>query len=439
MVLPANYGTGLVIAKYIKLDGNPDSGTVLFRAVPNRLLDPTADTIITPKDIIVSLDVNGAISVNLPATNDPDISPFGFTYTVIENLASNKGQTYSISVGVGTTLDLVDVIFTDSSFGIAAADEITTVLHNWDTDGWTPFTTRVVSADPGATQTTSVTTPGRGRVTAHASASFGNYRVAYIRAGTNWANSRITSLWWGSNVYNSSVATPQMGVFHRGQIIGGVFTAVVITNNIFLTDPFQYNQNLWQSDITASILTLGDAGGSKDFNAALNRSVAITSKQRINFAGFINSLTAVPSHLYGMAQNDIVNVASSDSTFTGATETLTGANTGSGSLSYTELTTLSTSALAIDTGTVTPPIPKKFWPMWMVSELIGTTLRVKVWRYQDQEPDWGSSGNVQTYDITAATNLVEPAGAGYCGLIGAHGRSSSYQENGYLRFDKLAA
>jgi hypothetical protein len=437
MALPANFGAGTVTAKYTKLDGVADTGTVIFRAAPAILLDPgnAPKTIVTPIDIVATLDVNGAISVTLPATNDPDISPFSWTYSVIETLASGKGRTMTgLSVGLGTSQDLVDFVSVATVGGVSAT---TSIVHNWDVDGWTPWVARPISADTGATQTLSVS-GSKGRCTGQASSSFGNRRDAYLRNGTEWADSRITALVIGGNIYNSSTATPQIGFVHRGQIVAGVFNGLVTTNNIFLTDPNQHNFNLWSSNVGGTVLTLGDVGGTKDFGGVLNRTCALTGSERFNFGGWINNQAFVPNHLYGAAVGDVVDIESTDSTFTTTGVALTGADTIAGRVTHTEPTTLSTVAWKADSGKLIPPIPKRYWPLWICSELRGNLHRIKVWRYQDPEPDWSSAANVNIgYDINSATNLPDLTGSGFCGVVFAHLRSSCTADIAYLRFDQL--
>jgi hypothetical protein len=63
---------------------------------------------VAPSSIVVPLSA-GAFSVTLPATNDPDIVPNPFTYTVEESFPG--GRTYTISVPYTTvgSLDLADL------------------------------------------------------------------------------------------------------------------------------------------------------------------------------------------------------------------------------------------------------------------------------------------------------------------------------------------
>lgn len=66
---------------YLKLDGTPDSGTVTFRSP---VFDLAADdaSIMSPGPLKADLDNTGSFSLQVPASNDPDWSPEGWTYTV---------------------------------------------------------------------------------------------------------------------------------------------------------------------------------------------------------------------------------------------------------------------------------------------------------------------------------------------------------------------
>lgn len=65
--------------------------------------------IIVPDTIRANLDGNGQISVALPATNDPDLSVTGWTYTVTEHMDNGRGP-YEIEVPYTvTSLDLATI------------------------------------------------------------------------------------------------------------------------------------------------------------------------------------------------------------------------------------------------------------------------------------------------------------------------------------------
>lgn len=123
MPLPLNYDTVPVRGKYVYLDGSPASGQIKFAGKIAAISD-AADTIILPTTIIAVLDPGGSFTVNLPATDDPDIQPNGWTYTVSETLAGGGGRTYDIGVPISAKaagIDLSDVAPRPASTGTPTA------------------------------------------------------------------------------------------------------------------------------------------------------------------------------------------------------------------------------------------------------------------------------------------------------------------------------
>lgn len=83
--------------KYADAKGNPLTGTIRF--TPSvRVADVTDRVMVVPATFEAVLDAEGAFSIELPATDDPDIVPSGFTYTVVEEITG--GETYSIELSV---------------------------------------------------------------------------------------------------------------------------------------------------------------------------------------------------------------------------------------------------------------------------------------------------------------------------------------------------
>lgn len=124
MALPADYQTCRVTGRYVDLLGVPASGSVTFSATPLRITSPATETIVLPAPVTVPLDPGGEIDVTLPATDDPDITPQGFTYQVTERLATSVpgGQMvtqrpYSIEAPVGGDIDLSTVLHINPGTG----------------------------------------------------------------------------------------------------------------------------------------------------------------------------------------------------------------------------------------------------------------------------------------------------------------------------------
>lgn len=128
MPLTPNWNIVNIQATYVDFSGNPLSGTVSF--APQLLSDAKDGSykqIIVPLSVVATLDAAGHISVNLPASDDPDITPSGWTYLVTETIGTFL-NTYSITVPWQTVgvLDLSAIAPAVSSSGLSAYTLLTT-------------------------------------------------------------------------------------------------------------------------------------------------------------------------------------------------------------------------------------------------------------------------------------------------------------------------
>lgn len=106
----ANLNTITITGTYIRSDQSTAHGTVTFDMTVETLLDPTGHQIVVPKHFVARI-IHGAISIDLPATDDPNINPTGWAYTVIEHVEGAQEVVYQIAVPVsspGGTIDLAD-------------------------------------------------------------------------------------------------------------------------------------------------------------------------------------------------------------------------------------------------------------------------------------------------------------------------------------------
>lgn len=111
MPLPTDYDTVTVTGKFTLLDGSPAQGKVRFTGKVV-VTSAATKTNVVPTSIVAILDANGSFSVPLPATDDPDIQPNGWTYRVQEELTTGGGRTYEMVVPIaakGSGLDLSTV------------------------------------------------------------------------------------------------------------------------------------------------------------------------------------------------------------------------------------------------------------------------------------------------------------------------------------------
>ena len=119
MALPSDYDSVEVRGRYTYLDGSPARGVIRFTGKSPAVSSATK-TIIMPATISVTLEDDGHFTVSLPATDDPDILPNGWTYTVVEQLTNGGGRTYEIDVPLSASalgIDLADVAPASSAGG----------------------------------------------------------------------------------------------------------------------------------------------------------------------------------------------------------------------------------------------------------------------------------------------------------------------------------
>lgn len=105
MALPVEFNTGIVEATYVDLAGTPMQGLVQFSASPEVLIAATSEVIVVPILREVALDADGHFYLELPGTDDPDINPTDWTYSVRE-VFPGFTRTYNIKVPIGQAIDL---------------------------------------------------------------------------------------------------------------------------------------------------------------------------------------------------------------------------------------------------------------------------------------------------------------------------------------------
>jgi len=107
MALGPNLTTVTITGSYVDFEGNPIEGQIRF-SISEVLRNGTDDQMVAPSSVVVPLS-SGSFSVAIPATNDPDVVPNPFEYTVEESFPN--GRTYAISIPYTTSgsLDLADI------------------------------------------------------------------------------------------------------------------------------------------------------------------------------------------------------------------------------------------------------------------------------------------------------------------------------------------
>ena len=165
MALPANVTQTTVTGNLVWIDGSPAAGSVTFLPSIEFVLDSASNTTIYMYEVTEVLDPDGHFDVPLIATDDPDLNPTGWTYTVRillsdPKLPANQSKPvetiFAMSLPVGSSIDIADVTPVQSSPGNAVVvgpkgDPGQVVSVNGKT-GAVTLTAADVGADPlGAT------------------------------------------------------------------------------------------------------------------------------------------------------------------------------------------------------------------------------------------------------------------------------------------------
>jgi hypothetical protein len=111
MALPANTSTVVVLGTFLTPEGDPSTGSVTFTA-SSWLTNSGANVSIPNSSVTKSLGTAGDFTVTLPITDDPDITPLEFIYTVSE-VVDGVSRNYNVSipgtVAAGGTVFLADL------------------------------------------------------------------------------------------------------------------------------------------------------------------------------------------------------------------------------------------------------------------------------------------------------------------------------------------
>ena len=111
MAMPANVTTVVVLGTFLTPEGDPSTGTVSFTP-SSWLLNSGANVAIPNSTVTKTLGTAGNFSVTLPITDDPDLNPEGWVYTVSE-VVDGVSQSYNVAipgtVAAGGTVFLADL------------------------------------------------------------------------------------------------------------------------------------------------------------------------------------------------------------------------------------------------------------------------------------------------------------------------------------------
>jgi hypothetical protein len=108
-VLPAGLATVTVTGTWLNPDGTPRTGNITLEPEP-AILTSAEHGVLILGPITASLDGAGSIEVELLATDDPDVTPTGWTYQVTERWPGITSRSYPLSLPLAAPdVDLADV------------------------------------------------------------------------------------------------------------------------------------------------------------------------------------------------------------------------------------------------------------------------------------------------------------------------------------------
>jgi hypothetical protein len=112
MPLPGNVSTLVVLGTFLTPEGNPSTGTITF--TPSRWLTNSGANVALPNSgVTKTLGTAGNFTVTLPVTDDGDLQPANWYYTVSE-VVDGVSQSYALllpgTAGSGGTVYLADLV-----------------------------------------------------------------------------------------------------------------------------------------------------------------------------------------------------------------------------------------------------------------------------------------------------------------------------------------
>jgi len=116
---PANYGGCRFQGQYVDFMARPVQGRITVTPSPSVLLDAAAKKILVSTSLEFPLAADGSVDFVLPASDDPDLNPSGWTYMINEVFVGLAGRSYPVLAPLGQTVNLVDVAPVVASLGNA--------------------------------------------------------------------------------------------------------------------------------------------------------------------------------------------------------------------------------------------------------------------------------------------------------------------------------
>lgn len=105
VALPSNLTTVEVTGRYVDHNGSPVRGSVTFDT-DYYVLDAGENVVVIEAPITANLDATGSFSVDLIATDDPDMTPTGWTWTLTPNFQGAFPLEFALPASLAPTTDI---------------------------------------------------------------------------------------------------------------------------------------------------------------------------------------------------------------------------------------------------------------------------------------------------------------------------------------------
>jgi hypothetical protein len=96
-MLPPGLATVTITGRWLHPDGTPRTGSIILTPTPAILTSATHGVLLLGP-VVAELDESGAIEVEVLATDDPDVTPSGWTYRVVERWPGVASRAYPLSL-----------------------------------------------------------------------------------------------------------------------------------------------------------------------------------------------------------------------------------------------------------------------------------------------------------------------------------------------------
>jgi hypothetical protein len=105
VALPSNLTTVEVSGRFIDHNGSPVRGSVTFDT-DQVVLNAGESVVIIEAPITVNLDATGSFAVDLIATDDPDMTPVGWTWKMLPNFEGAFDLEFALPASLAPTTDI---------------------------------------------------------------------------------------------------------------------------------------------------------------------------------------------------------------------------------------------------------------------------------------------------------------------------------------------